>query len=55
MRGNKIQIENIQSYKIPPKALTGEDIRVLTKNGKTYIKVKKKLRSIDVILKLEKI
>lgn len=55
LKGNKIKIENIQAYKIPPKALTGEKIRVLTKNGKTFIKVKKKLRSIDVILKLEKI
>lgn len=55
LKGNLVKIDNIKAYNIPSKALTGEDIKVIFKNGQTYIKVKRKAHSIDVILKLEKI
>lgn len=55
LKGNSIKLANINKYNIPQKALTGEDIKIINKNGQTYIKANRKAFSIDVILKLEKI
>lgn len=55
LKGNSIKLTNINKYNIPQKALTGEAIKIINKNGRTYIKANRKAFSIDVILKLEKI
>lgn len=55
LRGKTVEISDINNYILPPTTLSGEMIKVITKDGKTYIKIRRKFGNIDSIVKLEKI